>query len=270
MTMIPPFFLNAVVALGIEDQQQKKPCWIGTGFLVGRKVESNPELSTIFLISNKHVFCKEKMFVKFNSKSATKDYELKLSIDGNSAYSKHPNPQADVAAMWLNAGFLNRDGSNFDFFNLDDHSLTLSRMKETGVCEGSFVYALGFPMNLVESIKNTPICRLGCISRISHAFEKKEVINYLVDAQAFPGNSGGPIISMPETVSINGTPNNSSSNLIGILHSNIQYQDTLISQQTGERRSIQSENSGLTLVHPVDLIKEVVELEYKRISTVKK
>ena len=38
----------------------------------------------------------------------------------------------------------------------------------------------------------------------------------------------------------------------------------MVSQQTGEAQMIQTENSGLTIVHPVDRIKEVVELEWKR------
>lgn len=36
MAIIPDFFLNAVVALGIDGGDGKKH-WIGTGFIVGRK-----------------------------------------------------------------------------------------------------------------------------------------------------------------------------------------------------------------------------------------
>ena len=34
--------------------------------------------------------------------------------------------------------------------------------------------------------------------------------------------------------------------------------------QTGRERMLQEENSGLTIVHPVDRIKEVVEMEWRR------
>ena len=87
---------------------------------------------------------------------------------------------------------------------------------------------------------------------------------FLVDAQAFPGNSGGPIISRPENISLVGTANNFRANLIGILSAYIPYKDVLISQQTQEIRMVQTENSGLTIVHPVDRIKEVVLLEWDR------
>ena len=119
-------------------------------------------------------------------------------------------------------------------------------------------------MNLVDAIK-VPICRLGCVSRVMDAFVRQnEHPTFLVDATVFPGNSGGPIISRPEIVSIAGTAHNNSANLIGILSSYISYEDTLVSQQTGKACMIQTENSGLTIVHPVDRIKEVVELEWKR------
>lgn len=85
----------------------------------------------------------------------------------------------------------------------------------------------------------------------------------MVDAQTFPGSSGGPIISRPEHISISGTPNNDRANLIGIF---IPYRETLYSRQTGRDRMIQEENSGLTIVHPVDRIKEVVEIEWSRIK----
>ena len=50
MAIIPDFFLNAVVALGIDGGDGKKH-WIGTGFIVGRKEIDNPNLSTSSPIS---------------------------------------------------------------------------------------------------------------------------------------------------------------------------------------------------------------------------
>ena len=74
--------------------------------------------------------------------------------------------------------------------DIDDHAITLQKMKETGVDEGSLVYALGFPMNLMNDSVKTPICRLGCISRISDAFVSPHTSEtFLVDAQTFPENS---------------------------------------------------------------------------------
>ena len=268
MAIIPSFFMDAVVSLGINLPNNQKH-WVGTGFLVGRKEEANAEESTVYIITNKHVVGNQKaLFVRFGNDGASgvKDLPMSLSEDnGTQLFSAHVNPAVDIVAIQINPNVIINNQLKLRFFSLEDHALSLSQMKDTGVDEGSLVYALGFPMNLVDSIVKAPICRLGCISRIEDAFESPQnAANFLVDAQTFPGNSGGPIISRPEHISIDGTPHNTSANLIGIVSAYIPYRETLFSRQTGRDRMIQEENSGLTIVHPVDRIKEVVELEYLR------
>lgn len=269
MAIIPSFFLNAVVAIGIDGNDGQK-YWIGTGFIVGRKESDNPAMSTYYIITNKHVIEQRKcVYVRFNSLDGTlvKDYQVNLYDDkGAPMFSAHPHDKTDVIALQILPQTLINDKSIWGAFDLTDHALTLEQMQSTGVEEGSLIYALGFPMNLVDPIK-VPICRLGCVSRVTDAFLlKSQTPVFLVDAQAFPGNSGGPIVSRPEQVSISGTPCNASSNLIGILSAYIPYREVLYSRQTGRDRMSTEENSGLTIVHPVDRIKEVVELEWARVE----
>lgn len=272
MSIIPKPFMNAVVAVGVETQNNQK-AWIGTGFIVRRKKKNNSE-DTFYLITNKHVVANQtQIFIQFNSLKGdfVKGYSINLYKGKENVYTNHPDPKTDVIAVQIVPQVLVNDQSIWGYFDLDEHALTLDQMRKTGVDEGSLVYALGFPMNLVDVIKS-PICRLGCISRIQDAFVKldaKENSVFLVDAQTFPGNSGGPIISRPETLAIHGTKTNPRANLIGILSAYIPYQDTLISQQTRQPVMIREENSGLTIVHPVDRIKEVVELEFKRQTNAK-
>lgn len=269
MAILPNFFMNAVVAIGVDKSEGCKH-WIGTGFIVGRKEKEDKNLSTYYIITNKHVIKDQtQIYIRFNSKkSLVKDYLIKLLNEkGEPLFSSHPNEKTDVVALQILPQTLIDDQSIWGAFDLEDHSLTLQQMQNTGVMEGSLIYSLGFPMNLVDEIK-TPICRLGCISRIMDAFvlSKRSKPVFLVDAQAFPGNSGGPIINRPEPLAIEGTPTNQSANLIGILSDYIVYEDVLVSQQTKKAVMIERENSGLTVVHPVDRIKEVVELEWERIE----
>lgn len=272
MSIIPSFFMNAVVSLGIDDSKNIRR-WIGTGFIVSRKEIENPELLTCYIITNKHVVNSQRIiYVRFNSLGDTlvKDYPVPL-IDscGTKLYSEHPNQSTDIIAIQIAPRELINDRSIWGAIDLEDHALTLEKMEQTGVNEGSLVYALGFPMSLVGDIK-TPICRLGCISRITDAFLLKSSCPvYLVDAAAFPGNSGGPIISRPEHISIQGTPTNETSNLIGILSAYIPYEEALVSSQTGKPVMIKQENSGLTIVHPVDRIQEVVDIEWNRVNTIR-
>ena len=271
MGIIPNHFMDAVVALGVDAGNGEK-LWIGTGFIVGRRETNDSSLSTCYIITNKHVINgKQQLVVRFNALGGelVKDYPLTLfDSSGNALFSAHPNPSSDVVAIQIAPQMLINDKSIWGAVDLSGEALTLEQMQIERVEEGNLVYALGFPMGLVDTIK-TPICRLGCISRIIDAFVYRNngFPIFLVDAQVFPGNSGGPIISRPELyVMSNSSDTKVMPKLIGILSSYLSYKDTLVSQQTGEVRMVQTENSGLTVVHPVDRIKEVVELEWERIE----
>lgn len=91
MAIIPSFFLNAVVAIGIDGNDGQK-YWIGTGFIVGRKENDNPVMSTYYIITNKHVIEQRKcVYVRFNSLDGTlvKDYQVNLYDDKGHLCSPH-------------------------------------------------------------------------------------------------------------------------------------------------------------------------------------
>lgn len=269
MAIIPSFFMDSVIALGVMGADGQKH-WIGTGFLMGRKETDEPAKSTVYIITNKHVVSNhEELFVRFSTANTNgvRDLPMRLLDHGHKMYTEHPMQHTDVVAIQILPQKIIENQLVLHFFDKDDHALTLEQMKNTGVNEGNLVYALGFPMNLVNNTVKAPICRLGCISRVADAFVNPQNAEmFLVDAQAYPGNSGGPIISRPELISIEGTPNNTRSCLLGVLSGYIPYRDTLISQQTGQSIMIREENSGLTIVHPVDRIKEAIELEWNRVE----
>ncbi len=273
MAIIPSAFKDAVVALGIDGSDGNRH-WVGTGFLVGRKEKGKPNVFTVYIITNKHVVENyDYLLVRFNNSESVgvQDLEMSLKEGGNKAYSEHPNKDSDIVAIQIAPGVLIEKHLKLSFFDLDNHGVTLSNMQETGIEEGSLVYSLGFPMNLMDDRIKAPIVRVGCISRIADAFvAPEEADSYLVDAQVFPGNSGGPVLNRPEIVSIEGTNSNNRCGLIGILSAYVPYREILFSKQTGEIRMIQEENSGLTIVHPVDRIEEVVEMEWLRHQRINK
>lgn len=259
VAIIPKFFFDAVVAVGITGETDVK--WIGTGFLVGRK-EPSTDSYTIFLITNYHIIeNKQTIVVRFNQKNTNscKDYKIAL-IDAEKAnYSRHPI--ADLIAIQISPSFLDANNSEFSWFALDKHALTLKVMEDTDVIEGSIVYSLGFPINMIGDSRKTPVCRIGCISRITDLFDSSEPTEYLIDLQAIPGNSGAPVINRPESISIQGTSRNSSANLIGIISGTIDYSEECESVECPLEHE---KNSGFAIVHPVDTIISVVEREYYR------
>ena len=104
---------------------------------------------------------------------------------------------------------------------------------------------------------------MGCIARMSQE-QIDESNNILMDIQNFPGNSGSPVFLRPEPLAIKGTEGFSRCVLIGIIHSYIPYRDYLVSRQTGETIEVRTENSGLANMHPVEFIREVVNIEHQR------
>lgn len=264
----PQKMLDAVVSIGIKPDG-KNMSWIGTGFIVSKIWNTEPKAIKYYLITNRHVVKKPNViFIRFNSISEklTEDIKIILRDDnGTKLYSEHWNENSDVIAREIDSAPFSNEKIIWQAFNLDLQSLTLKQMEKEGLEEGSLVYALGFPIGLVDIIK-TPIFRLGCISKIRNTYISDSLFpTFLIDAQSFPGNSGSPVINKHDFILTKGEPHIIQSYLIGILSGHYPYEEKLYSAQTGKVKMILEENTGITDVHPVDRIKEVVELEYKRL-----
>lgn len=260
MAIIPDHYLNAVVSIGIGDKGPIR--WIGTGFFVTRSIE-DPTRGKPYLVSNKHVFGSfEKIVIRM--KEAGKDSLRNMTanlVDRTTKrplYLTHDQQDVDIAVLPLNAEVINNNNLEFPSFNIDEQAMTSSELRNNGVDEGSIIYMLGFPMGLVNQKSNLPLCRLGCIARMSET-QINEEHNILVDIQNFPGNSGSPIILRPEFISVNKTKSLNKSVLVGIIHSYIPYRENLINSQTREIVEIKSENSGIANVHPVEYIREIID-----------
>ncbi len=270
MALIPPFFLDCVVAIGVTNADNTKS-WIGTGFLVGRFFKQGEDSSKnyhVFLVTNKHVFNQlPSAIVRFNPQTnePAKDYNLTLvDNSGNKKWIGHPNEDIDVAVINIDPAILRKEKMIFSYFQSDQHISSFKKMTEMGITEGDFVYVLGFPMGIVSE-RQYVIARSGSIARIRDMLEKRSN-EFLIDSFVFPGNSGGPVINKPEVVSVTGTKALSQADLIGIVKSYVPYQDVAISQQTRRPRVIFEENSGLAMVIPVDFVMETVEIVFSTIK----
>lgn len=271
MALLPPFFLDTVVAIGVGDDAPKRK-WIGTGFIYGNAIVSDPPTKPtryrLWLITNKHVLRDlSAIHVKFNSAQDTSssDYPISLTAsDKASLWVGHPDNETDVAAIFLNAGFLHTAKRRFAFFSSDEHCLAKVGMKAQGLTEGDRCFVLGFPMGLVSQQRQYVICRSGIIARIRDYLEG-HARDYLIDATVFPGNSGGPVILCPSALAITGTKPIQRSALIGIVKSYVPYIDVAVSPQTGRPRITFEENSGLASVEPLDAITETVQLAERQL-----
>ena len=269
MALLPPAYLDAVVALGspISNGEIK---YKATGFLYGYPIEGSDGQYRIFLITNRHVFENLDMLkVRFNRPmgSDSKIYDLDLiKSDGSAIWTGHSDSNCDVAVIPILAGLLGKDGIEFKWFS-ENNILTLEQAKELRVSEGDGVFVLGFPLGQPGEKRSYVIVRQGTIARIRD-WIGEDSRTILIDSSIFPGNSGGPVITRPENFAIEGTKHNNQALLIGMVSAYIPYEDIAISSQTGKPRVIFQENSGLAVVVPADVIHEAVEIASKKINIV--
>lgn len=256
MALIPKIYIDAVVSIGLR-QTNDSIAWIGTGFFVHRRINDKEVLP--FLVSNKHIF-EGKSCVVIRMRETQ---ENKLVLKDVSLSDCRVHTFADIAAVMLSGTTITQQHLKFSSFDIDGNSFSSFELRDNGVDEGSLVYMLGYPMGLVNVNSELPICRMGCIARISEE-QIAESHDALLDIQNFPGNSGSPIVSKPEFIGIQGTKILDRCVLIGIIHAYLPYRESLINSQTKEIVEVRSENSGLALMHPVEYIREVIDMYYKK------
>lgn len=269
---IPHFFVDSVVALGrLETTVAGQPAqWIteASGFLYGIPTDSETDPQkhhyAVYLVTNRHVLANHSQItVRMNPEKTNdpvREFPLALKDEkGVDNWVSHPNPLIDVSVVHINAVYLREQGLQTNFFAADQHVADKNKMKEVGMSIGDDVFVLGFPMGLSGTIeRNYVIARRGNIARLDDLLESSST-TFLIDALIFPGNSGGPVVSVPTLTSIEGTKAQDRAYLIGMVRSYLPYSDVAISQQTGQPRVIFQENSGLAEVVPVDYINETIK-----------
>ena len=272
MALIPPAYLNSVLSIGVEKKNEKdEPIFksIATGFLVGKPIgeknEKGEQSFRLFVVTNRHVFYNDKtkqyvkeILLRFNT-TENKSHHFKVSLlnaDSKPIWSMHTNEKVDLAVLPINAGAISDAKIDFYFFRENDLFFAKD-FNSKNVSTGDGLFVLGFPMSISGKAKNFVIVRQGIIARVDE--EVLEDGFYYIDASAYPGNSGGPVIVKPEVVAIQGTQSNCSAGLIGVISSGETYSDVTVSQQTGEAKVIFTEQTGLVRVVPVEFIYEIID-----------
>lgn len=144
--------------------------------------------------------------------------------------------------------------------------LTIENLFET-----KDVFFISYQPGLENPNKIVPIIRKGAISLI------KDDKSFYVDGFAFPGNSGSPVFVSPSPISfdqggISIGGDKHGDKMIGIISSYLPYNETAISRQTGRVMMVTQENTGLSEVWSLNLLKEICEYdEFKsQIDAIKK
>lgn len=275
MSLIPPHYLNSVVSIEIENNDigsKIQMSSIATGFLVGKatgKSNDKGPLYGLFIVTNKHVFQNQKtkefqkyVFFRFNTlDNKSRYFKVNLLKDDNTPlWFMHENENVDLAVLPINATEIDNSKIKYYFF-CDNDIFYAKNFVEKNISTGDGLFVLGFPMSISGKVRNFVIVRQGIIARVDE--EVLENGYYYIDASAYPGNSGGPVIHKPEILSITGTSSNSSAGLIGVISSGETFSDIAVSQQTGEPKIVFTEQTGLIRVVPPELIFEIIDKAFK-------
>lgn len=265
MALLPPNWLECVLCIGVPGQAAPTR-WCGTGILVGRPLTDGK--AWLFIATNKHVVAsKPLLVVRFPGPDGTVvDVPFDFTKPGALQWWFHPEDSVDVAVLPISASQIEAMGVRLFWFD-PSMAYTRDEMIAAGICEGDGVFILGFPLGLVGNDRKHAIARAGIIARSRDCFEDRSK-TFLVDANIFPGNSGGPVILRPELANLTNTQSHSQAKLIGIVKSYLPYNDVAISQQTGNPRVIFEENSGLAYVETFDKISHAMEQQLKSVGLV--
>ncbi len=257
MALLPAGYLKAVVSLGVVIDESF--AHVGTSFLYSHYVDEirGQNTYTHFLITNKHVIDADVTHVRFDH-PATESLEV-CSIDNVSQAPWSPHPgDIDVAVrpLVVDCDLVKDRTIGGDSFT--DHGGIPSSDQVRQISEGDGVFVLGFPLGLLGEERNYPIVRQGAVARIQDWLHGHSE-TFLIDAPAFPGSSGGPVVLRPQSAAIKETQQITRPLLLGVNTGFIPSRDEAVSKQTGSTRVIFEENSGLAHVVPISSLKEILD-----------
>lgn len=265
MALLPPTWLDMAVALGTRRDDGTVD-YHATGFFYGHptgEVNDQGPLYTPFLITNRHVIERistTHMSIRLNSSIGTDARVYTVTVrSGNGSLDSGVRISStyDIAAIPVNLHLPIKDGIGQPTMVVDDMAIDISKARDLGIGEGDSLFVLGFPMGLAGEQRNYTIVRQGVIARIRDYLEG-HTNTILIDGAIFPGNSGGPVFTRPESIALTGTTPNRRCLFLGMVASYVPYQDVAVSQHTGMPRVIFEENSGLSNVVPYDAIVQTV------------
>lgn len=261
MASLPTAALNSVVAVGTKDRDDPnaETTPIGTGFMYGAPADE-PGKVRPFLVTNSHVLnaTEGHIVIKIKGRNNQPAPEFGLDIRNTPEIVTTRQDGLDIAVtpiptvVWE---YLPAENA----FVLEDDLLSIAKANEVGIGEGDSILAVGFPMGIV-GYQNyiSPIVRQGCIASIQDWLSGR-TRNIMIDANVFPGNSGGPVFLRPPHATAGETKDKPKAYLIGMVRAYLPYQE-IATDPRGTARILFQEHSGLAEIVPSDVIAETVRM----------
>jgi hypothetical protein len=237
---------------------------VGTGVLFGHPDTSN---HNVYLVTAKHVvydpaknWFPEKLRIRFSwfaDKSVFEHFgsEVILRNRNNEIYWRpHPIDNFDLAVCQLNISIKEAGRSTVSPVRLENLAT------ENESFEGANILLFGYPGAVGISYWSKPLVRQGIISYVDvQDFGKKPI---LIDAMVFPGNSGGPVFTIPTGMTRTGSMQvGGRSTFLGIVskaaRQGMEVEKIKVNPDSTKYKSF--DFMGIGIIEPANRVKELLE-----------
>ena len=233
------------------------PNSIGTAFVLGKPMPSDPTRGYFVLVTAAHVLSgiageQATLFLRTRHGDAFSKLELPLRIRNGTQPLWTTHPSADIAVMYLDLP------NNADLELISTDLLATDEiMRKFELHPGDRLSCLGFPLNNESNDAGFPVLRSGYISSYP-LIPASAIKTFLFDFNVFEGNSGGPVYFVESNRAYGGSIN------IGT----VQFLVGLVSEQRVAEEQIKSLTEmrfqryrlGLGVVIHAALIREALNL----------
>lgn len=231
---------ESVIGISVYNDKINGYSTIGSGVLFKFKNQT-------YFATNKHVMNNINDFIItfFDANYIDQSRQIHITNINDVLVQReyHSNPEVDICVFRIsNSFFVNID---LDYINLENYALTVQEMEKKEILETTEVIVTGHPISLSANFGLHPIVRSGSISQISYMYSRNfKSKSFLIDAFAYPGNSGGPVIATILETKAN--QNFYKNYLIGIVQAYVFYQEKTF-------------NTGLTTVIAFEHVIQCIE-----------
>ena len=184
----------------------------------------------------------------------TTDSERVAVLPPSTDVTWHHHKTLDVSVSFIDTMDLIKKGYALKHMSAPQHAFNRAGAKKFGLAESDPIFMIGFPHGWREGLQDYPIVRQGIIAQL-RGWLNGDHDTFLIDGSAFPGMSGGPVLS--KAVEQEDGRFGARFRLIGLI-SRIE-KIGLEYEPVSEVHLAASESADLITVIPTDAIHETIE-----------